>query len=202
VWEFKSGGGWFHPVHIHLVEFIILARDSNFGLRPYEYQSTKDVVYLGPGGSVYVMTRFGPHKGDYMFHCHNLMHEDNEMMRAFTVTNSTLGPNKESAVKFNINPLNSIIYDNYEYSDPTMPSLSPKPTSTVTPLTNQYMSFLLSKNFYAIFYPTPKDIALMQGIPDLWQEQWCPLPNSVLRLNSIKDSVTASSNTNSTELPL
>ena len=29
--------------------------------------------------------RFGPHLGEYMMHCHNAVHEDHEMMRAFMV---------------------------------------------------------------------------------------------------------------------
>lgn len=32
-------------------------------------------IYLGPGETVWTLIRFGPHKGDYMFHCHNLIHE-------------------------------------------------------------------------------------------------------------------------------
>jgi FtsP/CotA-like multicopper oxidase with cupredoxin domain len=26
LWKFQSGGGWFHPVHIHLVDFFVLKR--------------------------------------------------------------------------------------------------------------------------------------------------------------------------------
>jgi FtsP/CotA-like multicopper oxidase with cupredoxin domain len=36
-------------------------------------------------GEVIVAARFGPHLGEYMFHCHNAVHEDHEMMRAFMV---------------------------------------------------------------------------------------------------------------------
>jgi FtsP/CotA-like multicopper oxidase with cupredoxin domain len=48
--------------------------------------SPKDVFYLGPSNNVYVVARFGAHKGDYMFHCHNLIHEDNDMLRAMRIT--------------------------------------------------------------------------------------------------------------------
>jgi Multicopper oxidase len=34
-------------------------------------------------GEVIVAARFGPHLGEYMMHCHNGVHEDDEMMRAF-----------------------------------------------------------------------------------------------------------------------
>ena len=37
-------------------------------------------------GEVIVAARFGPHLGEYMFHCHNAVHEDHEMMRAFMVS--------------------------------------------------------------------------------------------------------------------
>jgi hypothetical protein len=30
------------------------------------------VVFLHPGETVYVVTRYGPHEGQFMFHCHNL----------------------------------------------------------------------------------------------------------------------------------
>jgi FtsP/CotA-like multicopper oxidase with cupredoxin domain len=29
---------------------------------------------LGQGQRIYVVARFGPHRGDFMFHCHNLIH--------------------------------------------------------------------------------------------------------------------------------
>jgi FtsP/CotA-like multicopper oxidase with cupredoxin domain len=50
----------------------MLRRDGSSGLNDYEVMAPKDVVYLGPSNDVYVIARFGAHKGDYMFHCHNL----------------------------------------------------------------------------------------------------------------------------------
>jgi spore coat protein A, manganese oxidase len=29
--------------------------------------------------------KFGPHRGRYMIHCHNLVHEDHDMMGQFAV---------------------------------------------------------------------------------------------------------------------
>ena len=29
--------------------------------------------------------RYGPHLGNYMMHCHNVVHEDKDMLRAFLV---------------------------------------------------------------------------------------------------------------------
>ena len=33
--------------------------------------------------------RYGPHQGSYMFHCHNLEHEDIGLMAAFNSTSTT-----------------------------------------------------------------------------------------------------------------
>ncbi len=30
VWCLETGGGWFHPIHIHLVDFYVLARNRDF----------------------------------------------------------------------------------------------------------------------------------------------------------------------------
>ncbi|KAH7076428.1 Cupredoxin [Paraphoma chrysanthemicola] len=88
VWELGNGaGGWSHPVHIHLVDFQILTRTG--GKRPvlnYEKEALKDVVLLGEGETVTVIARYAPCDGVYMFHCHNLIHEDHDMMAAFNVT--------------------------------------------------------------------------------------------------------------------
>jgi bilirubin oxidase len=56
------------------------------GLLPYETAGLKDTVFLTPGEVVHVLAYFGPWNGLYMFHCHNLVHEDHEMMAAFNVT--------------------------------------------------------------------------------------------------------------------
>ena len=36
-------------------------------------------------GEVIIAARYGPHLGEYMMHCHNGVHEDNDMFRAFMV---------------------------------------------------------------------------------------------------------------------
>jgi FtsP/CotA-like multicopper oxidase with cupredoxin domain len=84
VWEFENkSGGWFHPVHVHLVDFRVLSRNGR-APEPYE-QGPKDVVYVGEGETVRVVAKFGPHEGKYMIHCHNLVHEDHDMMAQFRV---------------------------------------------------------------------------------------------------------------------
>ena len=45
IWEFaNSSGGWFHPMHTHLVDFQIFSRN---GRAPFAYErGPKDVVYV------------------------------------------------------------------------------------------------------------------------------------------------------------
>ena len=45
----------------------------------------KDVVYVGENEKVRVIMRFQPPAGKYMMHCHNLVHEDHDMMGQFEV---------------------------------------------------------------------------------------------------------------------
>jgi spore coat protein A, manganese oxidase len=84
IWELENpGGGWFHPLHIHLIDFKVLSRN---GQPPFPYErGPKDVVYLGENEKVRVVARFGPQTGRYMVHCHNLVHEDHDMMVQFNV---------------------------------------------------------------------------------------------------------------------
>src|SRR3954452_4538965 len=84
VWDLvNKSGGWFHPVHIHLVDFQILSRN---GRPPFAYErGPKDVAYVGENETVRVLARFGPQVGRYMIHCHNLVHEDHDMMVQFAV---------------------------------------------------------------------------------------------------------------------
>ena len=84
IWKFEnSSGGWFHPVHAHLIDFKILDRN---GRPPFPHEvGPKDVVYVGEGEKVRVLTKFGEGRGKYMMHCHNLIHEDHDMMVQFEV---------------------------------------------------------------------------------------------------------------------
>ena len=84
IWELKNkSGGWFHPVHIHLIDFKVLNRN---GKPPHPWEmGPKDVVYVGENETVRVAMTFGPHTGRYMMHCHNLVHEDHDMMGQFNV---------------------------------------------------------------------------------------------------------------------
>jgi FtsP/CotA-like multicopper oxidase with cupredoxin domain len=89
VWRLENkSGGWFHPVHIHLVDFKILDRNGRAPL-PHE-RGPKDTVYVGENETVTVVAQFGDRRrpqarGRYMIHCHNLVHEDHDMMTQFAV---------------------------------------------------------------------------------------------------------------------
>ena len=94
IWNFiNNARDWFHPVHVHLVDFQILDRNRQPPL-PYE-RGWKDVVYMGEGDNIRVIARFAPHQGKYMMHCHNTVHEDHDMMTQFQVGNG--GPDPMSA---------------------------------------------------------------------------------------------------------
>jgi spore coat protein A, manganese oxidase len=96
IWELSNNSsGWFHPVHIHLIDFKILDRN---GRPPLNYErGPKDVVYVGEGETVRVIAKFGPRRGKYMMHCHNLVHEDHDMMTQFEVGDG--GPDPVDAAR-------------------------------------------------------------------------------------------------------
>jgi hypothetical protein len=156
-----------------LVDFFVLKRDGKGGLRDYERMVPKDVFYLGPSNKVWVIARFGAHKGDYMFHCHNLIHEDDDMMRAMRVMDG--GPNVRTAQQFLINPLHKIIYNNWKYSDPMLGETSAQPTKNVPQHTLEFVTNTLNKNLYRIFYPLPEDKKSYSGFENPWEANWCPI---------------------------
>jgi len=89
VWEVENrSGGWFHPVHIHLVDFQVIGRTGGAGrVLPHE-AGPKDVVYVGENELVTLLIKFSSpsnQQGRYMVHCHNLPHEDHDMMQQFKV---------------------------------------------------------------------------------------------------------------------
>jgi spore coat protein A len=108
VWRIINATGDAHPIHVHLVQFQILDR------RPFDPDQFPNLIYTGPaeapaanerpawkdtvislpGTVTRIIARFDlpatahPRPGDkflYVFHCHILEHEENEMMRPYTV---------------------------------------------------------------------------------------------------------------------
>ena len=88
LWELRhESGPSVHPVHIHLVNLQVVSRTGGSrGVLPYESAGLKDTVLLEPGETVRVLAFYGPWDGVYMFHCHNLIHEDHSMMATMNIT--------------------------------------------------------------------------------------------------------------------
>jgi spore coat protein A, manganese oxidase len=81
--SFREKHNVLHPVHIHLLNFQILRRNGGSAL-PHE-TGWKDTVALSVGEEVVVGMRVEGYAGRYVFHCHNLEHEDRGMMARFDV---------------------------------------------------------------------------------------------------------------------
>ena len=74
-----------HPVHVHAGQFRVRRRTGGRGrVMPWE-TGLKDTVLLWPGESVEISVAFNDYPGLFLFHCHNLDHEDQGMMGNFTV---------------------------------------------------------------------------------------------------------------------
>lgn len=84
IWDFENrSGGWFHPMHTHLVDYQVLSRN---GRPPFAYErGPKDTAYVGENETVSVLARFGPYRGRFMLHGHNVPHEDHDMLVQFSV---------------------------------------------------------------------------------------------------------------------
>jgi FtsP/CotA-like multicopper oxidase with cupredoxin domain len=89
VWTVQNGGGgWVHPMHMHYEEHRVISRNGvPTGLDPThpDDNSREDVVALEPGEEVTFYRNFRTFSGPYVSHCHNLAHEDHNMMFGFKV---------------------------------------------------------------------------------------------------------------------
>lgn len=81
IWRLSSD--FHHPIHLHLASFRVLSRGIA-GPGPYDH-GPKDTIDLRPAEQASILVRFTDHPGRYVFHCHNLEHEDMGMMGVFTV---------------------------------------------------------------------------------------------------------------------
>jgi bilirubin oxidase len=87
VWEMYNFTADAHPIHIHEVQFQVIDRQPFGGdTRPPEPWETgyKDMVIAYPDEITRVKASFDQ-AGRYVWHCHIVEHEDNEMMRPYTV---------------------------------------------------------------------------------------------------------------------
>ena len=86
-----------HPIHVHLVKYQVTGRTNldgtpsatvttPDGLQAWE-NGWKDTVIAYPGETTSIVAEFDI-PGLYVWHCHILEHEDNEMMVPFCVGDS------------------------------------------------------------------------------------------------------------------
>ena len=87
IWEIHNFTEDAHPIHIHLVQFEVVERQGADGTvrgpEPWE-SGRKDTLVAYPG-EVTRIKAFFDRAGQYVWHCHILSHEDNEMMRPYAV---------------------------------------------------------------------------------------------------------------------
>lgn len=80
IWHLRSD--FTHPVHLHLVHFGVLHHD---GKPTVADMGWKDTIRLVAGETSTIIVPFTGFTGRYVFHCHNLEHEDMRMMANFEV---------------------------------------------------------------------------------------------------------------------
>jgi FtsP/CotA-like multicopper oxidase with cupredoxin domain len=106
IWEFYNATADAHPIHIHEILFEVVNRqailvdettmtvqvDSLTAPTPPEPWETgfKDTVTAYPGEVTRVRSHFG-RPGQFVWHCHIVEHEDNEMMRPYRIGPPQLG---------------------------------------------------------------------------------------------------------------
>jgi FtsP/CotA-like multicopper oxidase with cupredoxin domain len=90
-WEIYNFTVDAHPIHLHLVRFMVKGRRAIPGfapvapiIQPWE-TGFKDTVIAYPGEITTVRAKFDI-EGLYVWHCHIVEHEDNEMMRPYVVS--------------------------------------------------------------------------------------------------------------------
>jgi spore coat protein A len=99
-WRFINTTDDAHPMHLHLVQFQILERQG-FNTAAFTQgrlelvgnprppapgeAGWKDTAVVTPSDVLTILVRFEGYTGRYVFHCHMLEHEDNDMMRPYEV---------------------------------------------------------------------------------------------------------------------
>ena len=91
LWEIRNGGGgWVHPMHLHMEEHRTMMRNGKDITVPTKARpdgvGKEDVIGLDPGESVIIFRHFRDFVGPYVAHCHNLAHEDHAMMFGWEIT--------------------------------------------------------------------------------------------------------------------
>jgi len=83
-WRITNATSEFHPMHSHGIMFQVLSRNGSTTLAPND-KGWKDTVLVNPYEVVVILIKFTQYKGIYLWHCHNLEHEDDGMMLNFKV---------------------------------------------------------------------------------------------------------------------
>jgi len=102
IWSLLNFTDDTHPIHLHAVRFQVLDRRP---FEPEDYYKGGTIRYIGatvppaanemgwkdtvqafPGMVTRIITKFSGYPGRYVWHCHLLEHEDNEMMRPYDIT--------------------------------------------------------------------------------------------------------------------
>lgn len=110
IWSLINISDDTHPIHLHLIQFQILDRQpfdvdhfNKTGELKYTGEKSgpnlteigwKDIVSANPGEVTRIIGKFQPYTGRYVWHCHMLEHEDQEMMRPYEVINKKSGVKK------------------------------------------------------------------------------------------------------------
>ncbi len=87
IWVFDNNNGDEpHPMHLHGVFFQPLQRSGGRGNLIASENGWKDTVLVMPGETVKVLVPFEINTGKFVFHCHNLEHEDDGMMLQYQLS--------------------------------------------------------------------------------------------------------------------
>lgn len=92
VWTIENISDVAHPFHIHDIQFFVL--DVNGNQPPAHLRGRKDVIMVPPNVAIRFIAKFDDFASDtvpYMYHCHNLFHEDAGMMGQFIVRDPATG---------------------------------------------------------------------------------------------------------------
>lgn len=83
-WTIKNGaGGWWHPIHLHLEGHEQVSDVATGKPIPYHDRFKSDTTMLGGNAEFRIRVRFRTFKGPFVFHCHAIEHEDQDMMFQF-----------------------------------------------------------------------------------------------------------------------
>lgn len=101
IWSLVNTTDDVHPIHLHAVRFQVLDRQPfdaehfvatgqmRFRGKPFppvpSEAGWKDTVRAHAGSITRIIVRFEGYAGRYVWHCHNLEHAANEMMRPFDI---------------------------------------------------------------------------------------------------------------------